>query len=293
VTVLFTIDRAVTGLSKAPLVIGVLGCMLIAFVLLPVFDGPKYRQAVLAPMVIAFSSGFVLGVYFKYRAQFGVSGTLWVGTIFWYFFAGLAFGGTAALAAEIAGRADLRWWVFGLHNAIVLLTLLGGINREAHALRLFDPTSRDFWKIKLDEHIDLNRNQIRPSLTTDRTEPWTTSRFRNLMWIIGIGSVNVPLLFELYGGGRNNLIFLAVPLLALTLGYVNLTTFGPALLRLLLVHRLEKATGRPFVNADYEQIQALRRTFFLSRWLMKDYTAPQTQQVKPGEYSPHPNKRRR
>lgn len=52
---------------------------------------------------------------------------------------------------------------------------------------------------------------------------------------------------------------------------LNLKQFGPAFLRLLLVRRLEKEAGRPFVNADYEQIQELRRTFFLSRWLMRDY----------------------
>jgi hypothetical protein len=86
--------------------------------------------------------------------------------------------------------------------------------------------------------------------------------------------VNIPLLFQIYGGGRNNAIFLAVPLMTVTFTYINLKIFGPGLTRIFLLRKIEKEQGYRFQNADYEKIQELRRGFFLSRWLMKDYRPP-------------------
>jgi hypothetical protein len=55
--------------------------------------------------------------------------------------------------------------------------------------------------------------------------------------------------------------------------YMNVKVVGPKIACLYLLRKYEKQTGRRFVNADYEKIQDLRRRFFLSRWLMKDYRA--------------------
>lgn len=84
-------------------------------------------------------------------------------------------------------------------------------------------------------------------------------------------TVNVPLLFQIYTGSKNNAIFLAVPLLVGAFAYLSLKVLGPKIANLYVLRQYEKQTSRRFVNADYEKIQELRRTFFLSRWLMKDY----------------------
>jgi hypothetical protein len=63
--------------------------------------------------------------------------------------------------------------------------------------------------------------------------------------------------------------------------YINIKTSGPQLAILYVLLKHEIKTKRRFVNADYEEIQNLRRTFFLSRWLMKDYQSQQENKKPP------------
>lgn len=83
--------------------------------------------------------------------------------------------------------------------------------------------------------------------------------------------VNIPLFFDIYFGSRNNLIFIVMPVMIGMFAYFGFKIIGPRIAKLCVLRQYEKQTGRCFVNTDYEKIQELRRTFFLSRWLMKDY----------------------
>lgn len=170
---------------------------------------------------------------------------------------------------------------FGVNTFCIAASVLGGMYREALRLELRKKGSPPPWKAKLAEYVDYSKHRIIPNKTNSiRTDGDSWTRYGPL--IIMAGPANFSLFFEYFGGGRNNGIFLVAPLLAGVFSYLNLKKFGPAFLRLLLVRSLEKEAGRPFVNADYEQIQELRRTFFLSRWLMKDYVhRPDSSSVSP------------
>ena len=89
--------------------------------------------------------------------------------------------------------------------------------------------------------------------------------------LISAISVNIPLIFYIFTGARENAIFLAAPLFPIAVGWLNIQTFGPQLACLYLLRMHEIKAGRHFVYENHEELQDLRRTFFLSRWLMKDY----------------------
>jgi len=91
------------------------------------------------------------------------------------------------------------------------------------------------------------------------------------MVISCVGVANIPLAFEIYGGGRAHAIYFVAPFYVGLWVYINMKTVGPGLMRLLLVRRLEKEKGIRLANADLEEIQALRRGFFMARFFMRDY----------------------
>ena len=154
------------------------------------------------------------------------------------------------------------------------LTLLGGMFQESKAIGWWRANTPDQWKKKINEYIDYSTFQINPSFTSNATE--NSTEIRSPIWIVAIGSANIPLFFEYFAGRKNDAIFLAVLLLTGVFAYVNLKYWGPSFARLLLLRKIEKSIGRRFINADLEQIQELRRGFFLARWLMKDFAPTQT-----------------
>ena len=170
------------------------------------------------------------------------------------------------------GRPDLVWLAFLAYAFCVLLSVSVGMHTEAQRIGWKGPqrSSMGWWREELDRHIDYAARRVSPSLTAQKPPRFP---IKHPALILGAG-VNIPLLFELYGGGRNNAVFLAALLATPAVMYMNVKTLGPTLLRLLLLSKLETEVGYRFQNADYEQIQELRRGFFLARWLMKDYKPP-------------------
>jgi hypothetical protein len=124
---------------------------------------------------------------------------------------------------------------------------------------------------RFSKQIDQSGRKFKPSLGEgSSTSGSVTSSFA----ILAIGVTNIPLMFELFTSSRNNVMFLAAPVLLGTCIYVNITSAGPQLLNCILIRKIEKHQGFRFINADFEKIQELRRSFFLARWLMKDYVKP-------------------
>ncbi len=240
-----------------------------ALFFVPLFEDLPTRHLLIL-LGIAACTGLVTGLYLKYRSACGTA-TAFFGLF--YFLLTLPFlfaGGGAAGAVWMAGRPDLCWPAFYANAFFMALALLGGMYREAKNLEWWGTNTSDRWKSKLEKHIDYSKYQIIPgSVTTSSVGEDRWTKYGPL--ILAAGPANFALLFELYGGGRNNTIFIAAPIMTGVLAYLNLRYLGPAYTRLLLLRKLEKESGRRFVNADLEQIQELRRTFFLSRWLMKDY----------------------
>ncbi|MDY0096681.1 MAG: hypothetical protein RBT80_28610 [Candidatus Vecturithrix sp.] len=212
-----------------------------------------------------------MGIFATFRFTFDSIIGLW--TIFYCLMMGFLFScSTSVFVMDVADRSDLRILALSVNVLFLACALLAGMYFEAKGLNFFGGANH--WREEIDKYINYPKHEVSPSLTGD------TANYREIKHpyiLLGIGIANVPLLFELYGGGKVNAIFLAAPGMTLILSYLNFRTIGPALTRLLLLRRIEKEVGYRFQNADYEQIQELRRGFFLARWLMKDYRPPQTE----------------
>jgi hypothetical protein len=212
--------------------------------------------------------GLVMGLYLKLRTEFSSLYAI-IASAYFVISYEIVFGGSlVAFAVLLSGRPDLRWFAFNTNLACMTLTLLIGMLLEARRLGLLKGENR--WREEIRKYLDFSKRLVDPALTTKVESP-TSMNAISMAAAIG---VNIPLLFQIYGGGRDNAIFLAVPLLALTFSYINFNTFGPGLTRIFLLRKIEKEQGYRFQNADFEKIQELRRGFFLSRWLMKDYRPP-------------------
>ena len=182
-------------------------------------------------------------------------------------------GGAAAAAVSIASQPELRWYAFTTNFFCMIISLMAGMYAEARILGYRDSDSSSPWQKNIERYVDYSKYQILAVLPLSSAEE--EKRLQSIRFsVIAVGTANIPLLFQIYLGGSGNAIFLVVPVLTGTFAYINIKNFGPGLLRLLLLKKIEKIHGRRFNNADLEQIQELRRTFFLSRWLMKDYFKP-------------------
>ena len=266
-----SIESSRMVLAKAAIAVSGFNTMTVGLFMFPMFSELPIRSILVCMVVVGLMS-IPLGGYIKYRAVFGTSYGCFAIVYFLFVLEFLCGGGSTILAVHVAKRFDLKGMALGICSLSMLVALLIGIYREMQVFKLFNKNNAQFWQEELGRYIDYQRYSINPNFSTD--VPTTGTKLTTVITIVMVGSANIPLLFELYGGGKANVIFLAAPLGVVTFSYLNLCKFGPWIVKLYLLRILEKASGRRFMNADYEQIQALRRTFFLSRWLMKDYASP-------------------
>jgi hypothetical protein len=255
--------------------IGGMNVMVLAVFMFALFKGVLPTASIVLIIAASGCVGIVAGTYYTFRSHCGVTASL-----YYLLYVALAMefifcAGAAATASQIAGRPDLSWLAVFANSLSMTITLVSGLYIEAKELKLFDASAGLFWREKLEQYIDYPSHQIQPeSITGIQTG---SSTWKSPVLIVAIGSANIPLFFELFGGGRFNAIFLVIPVLTCAFAYVNIKSFGPSLLRLVLLRKLETSLSYRFINADFEKIQELRRTFFLSRWLMKDYDKPRTE----------------
>ena len=269
------IDDAKRKLPNFWLVLSMFSAMVIALFMFPLFKGQIETLDILKIMAAGAGIGFLVGMHVTFRSRLGSAFGLGMFCYLVVSFEILMTGGAAGLATHIAGRPDLRWVAFSSNLICLVITLFGGLRLEAKSLGSIDANEPNRWKREIEKYVDYPSRTVLPALSNGQglSQP-KANFFTSPYAIVAIGSANIPLLFNLYGGGRMNAIYLALPLMTGTLIYLNFKNFGPSLVRLFLLRKLEKSLGYRFINADYEQIQELRRTFFLSRWLMKDYVKP-------------------
>ena len=265
------IENARKGFSKAPLLVPLVNAMALAVFLCGLFLNEIEAGMIFALICVASGIGLCFGIYDAYRSELlGSARALFSLGYVIVGFEIMTFGSAWPIATDLAGRSDLKFLAFLMHMFCVLLSVLGGMYQEARCLGWRPGVAVGWWREELNQHVDYDRQLVSPSLTKQ-----PSSRFDSAKpyLILGLG-LNIPLLFALYGGGRANAAYLAAPLGTMAAIYLNVRYLGPPLLRLLLLRKLEKEVGYRFQNADYEQIQELRRSFFLARWLMKDYRPP-------------------
>jgi hypothetical protein len=270
-----TIDDAKNGIPKFWFALSMLNAVFIALFLFPFFKDEIGTVNILKIVALMAAVGFFVGLYIAFRSTLGSSFCF---AMFCYFVTGfelLMAGGASGMFMHLSGHSEMKWLAFLTNMFCLGVTLFGGLYLEAKSLGLFDATQSGRWKKEIEKYIDYPSRKVLPALTNGQglSQPQSnffTSPYAFLAW----GTSGIPLFFELYGGGKFNAIFFAAPLITAVLIYMNFRKFGPGLVRIHLLRKIEKSVGYRFINADLEQIQELRRTFFLSRWLMKDYVKP-------------------
>lgn len=213
-------------------------------------------------------------IYFSYRAGFGSECTLVTATYGVMSFQILFGGGVAMDALWVAGLNQHKWWAFGAVECIFFASLLVSMWMEFRRCTVGETglIGKGNWRREIEKYVDYKKNSIDPYVSTPERVRDESPLPKNAMVISSIGITGIPLVFELYGGGRANAIYWAAPAYVGLWVYLNMKTIGPGLMRLLLVRKLEKEKGLRFVNAEFEEIQTLRRTFFMARFLMRDYS---------------------
>lgn len=275
---LLSIHAARASLSRLPLVLGGNNMVALAVFLFVLFPGAAHVHEIFTAVLFFAAFGFFVGSYLKYRSSFNSTCGLW-GYLYLIFVMELMLSGAGiALIFESMGRASLVWLAVGANSLILLITLLGGMWREAQSLDFFGVPS-DRWKKKLAKYLDYSRCQVSPLLSTDFPLMTKGQVVRSPLWLAAVGGANLPILFEVFAEGRVSSVFWVAPLMAGLLAYLNLISLGPGLCRILLLRRLEDSLGRRFINAHLVQIQELRRGFLMARWMMKDF--PVRREEKP------------
>ena len=223
--------------------------------------------------------GFVWGYYHQYRSACGTTHAVLNILIIFFIVELAALGSTIALVVWVARAPELRPLAVPTAALTLAISIYFGMQREARNLKWWGMHTVAHAKEKFAKQINFTDRTFKalPLEKIDDNSAWKTHGFM----IACISTTNIPLIFQIFTGDRNSVIFFALPLLLGTIVYLNVKTFGRVLFNLILLRRLENSLGYRFINADYEQIQDLRRTFFLSRWLMKDYIKPTDDKAKP------------
>ena len=284
--VMFSIETARQAIPRAALAAAGGSATSSALFLFSVFGERNYFNLNLLHISIFIGIlGFFYGFYQQYRTNCGSTHAVFSVTLTFFIIEFAVLGGTIAMAVWIAGAPQLRILAVITAAITLLISIAFGMQREARKMKWWKTDTIAYAKDKFAKQIDYTHQTFKalPLEKIDGNSIWKTYGFM----IVCVGITNVPLMFQLFTGDRNNVIFLALPLLLSVFVYLNVKTVGRVLFNLILLRRLEASLGYRFINADYEEIQDLRRTFLLSRWLMKDYIKPTADKAKPIK----PNKR--
>lgn len=249
------------------------------------------RAAVLAGTVV----GVVLGAtkaYTLYRSDYGSRhGAITVGMVL-LILVSLA-GGVAAAATTMTGRPELGGWAM----ATAAVTILGctGWAAGREWLRLRAQGADGEWARG---HVDLRAGTVRDAtgggMGAPPSRPWGSGASASgWIWVVGALMLNLPLLWR--SGGIDDLEVMPwlVATIIVSVSWFGVTWIGPLAARTRFVMLLERQAGRRFVHADLAQLQALRRSWFLSRWLMKEEPPAGRQETPAPQRAPALRRRRR
>jgi hypothetical protein len=245
-----------SSLKHLPLVLGATG----AFVV------PAMWAFVLAkPALVVMSAviGLVFlasGLHLKYRARYSPREALWAAVLAFLFFGSLLVVSATALAWR-AHRPDLQLLAFGLAALMWVGAMATGFIAERRRLRIIDASTG--LPAPLVPLLDLKRHRILPLPSPPPPRAGTVAALTAVV-------LNVPLLLQIGGWEANDVVWLAMPALAATVTMMLASGFGPALARALAFMEVERRVGQRLVSARLDELQAVRRGFWLSRWLARD-----------------------
>ncbi len=244
-----------SSLKHLPLVLGSTGAFVVPAMWAFVLDQPA-----LVAMSMVVGSVFLLsGLYLKYRARYSPCEAIWAAVLALLFFGSLLVVSVTGLAWR-AGRPDLQPWALGLASLMYVGGMGAGFIAERRRLRVIDPATG--LPAPLVPLLDLKRHRVLPLPSPPLPRAATVAALTALV-------LNVPLLMQIGGWEANDVVWLAMPALAATVMMVLASGFGPALARALALQSVERRVGRPLATSRLEELQAVRKQYWLSRWLAR------------------------
>jgi hypothetical protein len=202
--------------------------------------------------------------YMAYRSVYGTAHGVTAASVTFLWF-GLVVAASAAALLVIQGHAGLAWLSLATSAAV-------------HAVA-FAASARTVYNGLQAE--GLNGAWLRSSVNfegawvIDQTlaVPAPSGAWRS-PWIIAAVAVNLPLLWRGYGVSDNAVM----PWIAIGMNLAGLWLMvsfaGPLLGRALYVRRLEQQAGVTLTHRDIRDLQRLRASLWLSRWLMPTEAVP-------------------
>jgi hypothetical protein len=168
--------------------------------------------------------------------------------------------GASVLALLLSGLPQLSWLAVGTCFLSLAIAFVASLRRRWLTLRRegFDGA----WACtNLDP--DVARLRATALLGTDMAAAPTSP------WLVAALAANGPLLYRAWGASDAQAMPFVLAVLALTSVWVCTRNVGPMAARGWFVLQLERHHGRRIVHEHHEELQALRRSFWLSRWLME------------------------
>jgi hypothetical protein len=200
----------------------------------------------------------VLSGWIVYRSEFATRYGLVAPFLLLLLLVPLTAGG-AVLTLNMAGALAWRGWAVLSVGGSLLLVFAGAGGRQWHQLQqqgLDGPWVR--------EHVNPQSGRLRADALTSvhgSQMPWAP-------WWIGAVACNIPLIYHSWGVSDLQAMPFAVLVLLGTGVWVCVRQTGPMAGKALFLRGWERREGRTLVHEGWEDLQALRRSFWLSRWLM-------------------------
>ncbi len=207
---------------------------------------------------------WVLAGWIAYRSDFATRHGLVAPLLMLILLVSMSSGG-AVLTLNMAGALAWRGWAALSVGGSLVLVFAGAAFRQWRQLQ------RQGWDGPwVREHVDAVAGRIR----ADALLSGHGDQTRWSPWFIGAVACNVPLLY--HSAGVSDLQAMPIIMLVL-LGagvWICAGHTGPAAGKALFLLGWERQAGRTLVQEGWDDMQALRRSYWLSRWLMVKEPVP-------------------
>ncbi|WP_439893256.1 hypothetical protein ACS7SF_25550 (plasmid) [Ralstonia sp. 25C] len=229
----------------------------------------EFKDGLLEFVISMTAIGLIFGFWVKYRSDFSIR-SYFLSLLYLFPLFIFLFGPISLLVADKIGAKEIRIPILILYLMTIITSVAFGVLIHLKKINAVRHRDEEKWKKKIMIGVDFENYVIDPVKSSGNES-------HNLLTAVGLIFIVVITILKLFGNIYDS-IFIMMPMVMFFSIYYGLKSGGSTLAKLCSLRQYEKQTNRRFINADYEKIQELRRTFFLSRWLMKDYRPAARQQ---------------
>lgn len=232
---------------------GIIGIMLAGF-----FAKLLGRHGTIALALVLGVTMAALGGWIAYRSDFAARHGL-VGAVLMLLLLTPLLAGSAVMTVSLAGASELTG--LAIVTSMLTIALAFGLAMGLQWRRLAAEGNDGPWART---NVDPDAGRMRASALVrapDDASPWSP-------WLVAALAANGPLIYRSWGFGDAQFMPAVLAVLAATSVWICVGFVGPMAGKACFLLRLERHTQRRLVHEHYEELQALRHDFWLSRLLM-------------------------